>query len=247
MKIIFHSDFYSVYASEPAAAPGRIEAVTKVLGNKFDMVDAVAAEPKDIEAVHSGDHIDFVRQQGLYNIAALAAGGAVQAASIGLEEPAFALVRPPGHHASRNNSWGFCYFNNMAVALSSLLRAGRIKTAAVLDFDLHHGDGTENIFDGNSAVYICNPAGSDRKAYLVEAESFLNGLKVDIIGICAGFDNHKKDWGGLLATDDYRGMGRMVKETGLKTGAGFFGVLEGGYNHSVLGQNVLALIEGMSD
>ena len=223
-----------------------MDAVTRVLGNKFDMLDAVAAELKDIEAVHSGDHIDFVRQQGLYNIAALAAGGAVQAAAIGLDESAFALVRPPGHHASRSNSWGFCYFNNMAVALTRLFKTGRIKTAAVLDFDLHHGDGTENIFADNHAVSICNPDGSDRKTYLEEVESFLKNLKVDIIGICAGFDNHKKDWGGLLATDDYRVMGRMVKETGLKTGAGFFGILEGGYNHSVLGQNVLALIEGMS-
>jgi acetoin utilization deacetylase AcuC-like enzyme len=247
MKVIFHSDFYSVYASEPAAEPGRMEAVTKCLGNKFDMLQAVAAEEKDIEAVHSASHIARIRQQGLYHISALAAGGAVQAAAIGLKEPAFALIRPPGHHASRNDSWGFCYFNNMAVALTHLLNNGRIKTAAVLDFDLHHGDGTDNIFSGNSAVTTCNPGESNRNAYLKGVESFLKELRVDIIGISAGFDNHEEDWGGLLLTDDYFTMGRMVKETAQKLGAGYFGILEGGYNHDVLGQNVLALLKGMSD
>jgi acetoin utilization deacetylase AcuC-like enzyme len=247
MKVVFHSDFYSVYASEPAAATGRMEAIIEGLGNKFDMLPAVAAEPKDIEAVHAAGHIARVRRQGLYDIAALAAGGAVQAAAIGLKEPAFALIRPPGHHASRDSSWGFCYFNNMAVALTNLLAGGLIKTAAVLDFDLHYGDGTVNILSRNGAVDICNPEGSDRKTYLGEVESFLKGLQADIIGLSAGFDNHEEDWGGLLTTDDYFTLGRMVKETALKTGAGRFGILEGGYNHNVLGRNVLALIEGMSE
>jgi acetoin utilization deacetylase AcuC-like enzyme len=93
---------------------------------------------------------------------------------------------------------------------------------------------------------MCNPEKSSRKAYLGEVEAFLKGLRVDIIGISAGFDNHELDWGGLMATDDYCVIGQMVKETALKTGAGYFAVLEGGYNHDVLGQNVLALIEGMS-
>ena len=247
MKIIFHSDFYSVYASEPAAAAGRLEAVIECLGNKFDLLQAVAAEPKDIDAVHTPDHIADIRRQGLYDIAALAAGGAVQAAAIGLQEPAFALIRPPGHHASRNGSWGFCYFNNMAVALTSLLAGGRIKTAAVLDFDLHYGDGTADILSRNGAVNICNPEGTDRKTYLQAVASFLKELHVDIIGISAGFDNHEQDWGGLLATDDFFAMGRMVKETALDTGAGYFGILEGGYNHDVLGRNVLALVEGMRE
>jgi len=246
MKILFHSDFYSVYAPEPAAAPGRMEAVTTCLGDTYDMLQAVAAEEKDIEAVHSKAHIARIRQQGLYHIAALAAGGAVQAAAIGLKEPAFALIRPPGHHASQNDSWGFCYFNNMAVALTHLMRGGRIRTAAVLDFDLHYGDGTDNIFSGNSAVRIYNPEESNRDVYLKGVESFLKGLRVDIIGISAGFDNHELDWGGLLKTDDYFAMGRMVRETAQKIGAGYFGILEGGYNHSVLGQNVLALLKGMS-
>jgi len=220
--------------------------VIKSLGNRFEILEAVIAEPEDIARAHSGSHIADVHAQGLYDIAALAAGGAIQAAILGLAEPAFALIRPPGHHASESDSWGFCYFNNMAVALCHLLANNQIKTAAVLDFDLHYGDGTANIFVGNSAVKTFDPSGSDRQVYLKQVESFLSKLQVDMIGISAGFDNHEDDWGNLLKTHDYFDMGQMVKEAALKTGAGYFAILEGGYNHNVLGQNVLALLEGMS-
>jgi len=247
MKVIFHNDFYKVYTGDPAAASGRMEAVIKSLGDKFEFVTAVAAELADIEAVHSEGHIAIVRHNGLYDIAALSAGGAVQAATLGLSEPAFALIRPPGHHASQDSSWGFCFFNNMAVALTCLLTKVRIKTAAVLDFDLHYGDGNVNILSRSGVVTIHNPKESNRKDYLEGVEDFLQSSRVDIIGISAGFDNHVKDWGGLLETEDYFVMGEMVKKAAKKTGAGYFGILEGGYNHQVLGQNVLALIEGMSE
>jgi len=245
MKVIFHSDFYSVYASESAALPGRMESIAKSLGNKYEIITAIPADLKDIEAVHTINHIEDVRRRGLYDISALAAGGAIQAAELGMKEPAFAAIRPPGHHASPGDSWGFCYFNNMAVALTRLMVSGQIKTAAILDFDLHYGDGNVNCIGGPS-VRICNPDAHDRKSYLKEVEYFLNNLKVDIIGISAGFDYHLEDWGGLLATEDYFTMGQMVKETAQKLGAGYFGILEGGYNHKVLGDSCVALLEGMS-
>ena len=71
-------------------------------------------------------HIQQVENQGLYEIAALAAGGAIQAAQMGLAEPCFGLIRPPGHHASAASAWGFCYFNIMAVALETLRRQDKI-------------------------------------------------------------------------------------------------------------------------
>jgi len=67
----------------------------------------------------------------------------------------------------------------------------------------------------------------------------------DIIGISAGFDNHREDWGGVLSTDNYREMGSMVRNASRNSGGGCFAILEGGYNHGVLGQNVMALIEGL--
>jgi len=144
------------------------------------------------------DHIEYVRQEGLYDIAALAAGGAIQAARLGLESQTFGAIRPPGHHASHDSCWGFCYFNNMAVALLTLKEEGLIETATILDFDLHYGDGNVNILDHRSWVTICNPTSSTRDNYLKEVEIFIKAHPADIIGISAGFDHHLDDWGGLL-------------------------------------------------
>ena len=67
-----------------------------------------------------------------------------------------------------------------------------------------------------------------------------------MIGISAGFDYHIDDWGGLLATEDYITIGSMVRETSRACGGGCFAILEGGYNHSVLGHNTAALLKGLS-
>jgi len=247
MKVIFHQDFYHVYSSDPSSAPGRMEAIIRAIGNTHEIITACAAEEEDIAAVHTERHIARVKQEGVFNIAALAAGGAILAATLGLKEPAFAAIRPPGHHASEDSAWGFCYFNNMAIALTRLLRKGMIKKATVLDFDLHYGDGTVNILDGLDHVTIYNPGSGDRNDYLRTIEDFLMEQQTDIIGISAGFDNHAEDWGGLLLTEDYQEMGRMVKDAAARIGAGYFAVLEGGYNHHVLGKNVMALLEGMQE
>ena len=171
MKVIFHTDFYQVYTSDPAAAPGRMEAVMEVIEDKVELIDAVPASLEDISAVHSQSHIEDVRRDGLYDIAALATGGALQAAEIGLTEPSFALIRPPGHHASSDSAWGFCYFNNMSVALECLKQRKKIKSAYVLDFDLHYGDGNVNILGGKDYVVVHNIDTHDRKSYLREIEN----------------------------------------------------------------------------
>jgi acetoin utilization deacetylase AcuC-like enzyme len=245
MKVVYHEDFTQAYCSDPAAAPGRIEAIVEALRNRVTFVGAVPASADDIAAVHSECHIDTVKRAGVYPIAALAAGGAIQAAEMGLAEPCFALIRPPGHHASAGSAWGFCYFNNMAIALEKLKRENRIQSAMILDFDLHYGDGTVNILERSGYVAIYNPSGSDGGTYLKGVREFLFSQKTDIIGVSAGFDNHVDDWGGLLSTGEYRTIGSLVREAGQMHGAGYFAVLEGGYNHRVLGRNVMAFIEGM--
>lgn len=245
MKVFYHDDFRQVYVSDPAAAPGRIEAILAAIKDEVSLEEPLPAAADDIEAVHSTYHIKHVTRQGLYHISALAAGGAVEAAVAGLSEPSFALIRPPGHHASADSSWGFCYFNNMAIALDHLKRSGQIKSAYVLDFDLHYGDGNVNILQEKGYVVIHNPASNDRASYLQEVQAGLAAAKVDIIGVSAGFDNHAQDWGGLLETEDYQAMGRMVQESARSMGAACFGILEGGYNHQVLGQNVRAFLRGL--
>ncbi|HHO76841.1 MAG TPA: histone deacetylase family protein [Deltaproteobacteria bacterium] len=246
MKVVFHDDFYQVYTMDPAAEEGRIEAVVEVIGPHVTLIPAQDASDADIEAVHTPRHIDYVKAHGLHPIASLAAGGAILAATIGLTEPCFALIRPPGHHASSNSSWGFCYYNNMAVALEHLRLSGMIQTAYVLDIDLHYGDGTVNILGKKDYVKIHNLGTEDRNAYMKEVEDEMEHCIADIIGISAGFDNHQQDWGGVLATEDYHEIGRLVRVAAERNDGGCFAVLEGGYNHKVLGHNVLALIQGMS-
>ncbi|RZB33197.1 MAG: hypothetical protein SRB2_04129 [Desulfobacteraceae bacterium Eth-SRB2] len=68
----------------------------------------------------------------------------------------------------------------------------------------------------------------------------------DLIGISAGFDNHQRDWGGLLTTQDYQTIGQLVKSAAARNGGGCFAILEGGYNHYFLGESVMALVDGMS-
>ena len=186
----------------------------------------------------------------LFNMASLAGGGSIKAAEIAFNgEPSFALIRPPGHHASPDSCWGFCYFNNMGIALEKLREEGKIDSAYVLDFDLHTGDGNINSISGKPGIKILNPTAGDREEYLDEVASDLeNSKKCDIIGVSAGFDEHIEDWGGKLTTSDYKELGSMVKEFSDKKCEGRrFALLEGGYNHSVLGENVASFVEGFRD
>jgi len=217
MKVYFHPDCYSVYTGDPAAAAGRMEAIVSTIAPHVDILSFSPATESDLQAAHPKGHIESIRNQGLYDIAALAAGGAIQ----------------------------FCYFNNMAVSLYRLQSTGRIETAFILDFDLHYGDGNVNILGSESWIDILNPESYDRQPYLEEVKQALDDTTADVIAVSAGFDNHAKDWGGLLSTADYRTMGRWIRETALRNHGGCYGILEGGYNHEVLGGNVLAFIEGL--
>ena len=246
MKVVYHEDFKQVYTGDPAAAAGRMEAIIESIKPHVEFVAAEPALRLHIAAVHTEMHIRQIESQGLYKIAALAAGGAVQAAQIGLSEPSFGLIRPPGHHASAASAWGFCCFNNMAVALEALHRQHKIEIACVLDIDLHFGDGTLNILGKRNWVTVINVEAASRTHYLQEVEVSMKNCRADLIGISAGFDNHAADWGGLLHTEDYNEIGWRVRSAADRNGGGCFAILEGGYNHEVLGQNVLALIRGMA-
>jgi len=245
MKVVYSQEYKQVYSSDPASSPGRIEAIEFALAGKVNYIEPQPASEEDIGLIHTPRHIAEVRREGVYDIAALAAGGAIKAAEIGLSEPCFAVIRPPGHHASADSAWGFCYFNNMAVALVKLKRKDKIKKAFILDFDLHVGDGNINTLEPKGFVTILNPGGSDRSEYLKTVTNALNKTDADMIAVSAGFDNHEDDWGGLLRTEDYTYMGKLVRETARRNNGGCFGILEGGYNHAVLGKNVLAFIEGL--
>jgi len=249
MKIVYHPRYTEVYAADPAASSGRIEAILRELKGRYDFVEPQAASDDDLRRVHIDNHIESIkRDKHVYDIACLAAGGAIKAAQIAMDgEASFGLIRPPGHHASPDHCWGFCYFNNIAVALARLQDENLIEQALILDFDLHFGDGTNNIFEGSKVKYF-HPEAENREAFIEQIAGKFNEEKdYSVLAVSAGFDRHIEDWGGLLTTDDYRTIGRLVKEAAEKNCKGRrFAVLEGGYNHNVLGRNVRAFVEGLA-
>jgi acetoin utilization deacetylase AcuC-like enzyme len=180
MKVVFHEDFKHVYTSDPAAASGRMETIVETIEPYVEFVPAEPAVREHIAAIHTDMQIQKVENQGLYKIASLAAGGALRAAQMGLFDPCFGLIRPPGHHASAASSWGFCYFNDMAVALETLRRQKKIESACVLDIDLHFGDGTENIIGHRNWVTVVNAEGHSRRRYLQAVKEDIKNVRADL-------------------------------------------------------------------
>ncbi len=186
-----------------------------------------------------------------YEVACYAAGATIKAS----EQKAFALVRPPGHHASSSKAGGFCLFNNIAIAAKNLLQHG--KRVFIIDFDLHHGNGTQEIFFGkNNIIYFSThqspcypgtglrsdvncinvplPYGIKDGQYIKELEGKLipaiNEFNPDVVAISAGFDCYYKDKDALgfgLGFDLTKKSFEKIKEI-IKPFKHFF-VLEGGY------------------
>jgi acetoin utilization deacetylase AcuC-like enzyme len=153
---------------------GRLRAIEAAIaeagGLALERVEAPAAEREQLERVHVPAHIDAIRElseagggaidldtsasAGSYEAALHAAGGAAWAARTMLSDghrAAFCGLRPPGHHAERARAMGFCLFNNVAVAAAEALEAGA-ERVLVLDWDVHHGNGTEEIFAADPRV-----------------------------------------------------------------------------------------------
>src|SRR5688572_4181900 len=131
------------------------------------LLEPTAVDLHHVESVHDPDYIDRFRRAceqllGLidtpdcvispesFGVARLAAGGVIDAADAvarGAAARAFCAVRPPGHHAERRMAMGFCYFNNIAIAAEYLRRQHGIERTAILDWDVHHGNGTQHHFE----------------------------------------------------------------------------------------------------
>ena len=144
--------------------------ISSGIGQYLEHHDAPAADIEQISRAHPLDYIEAIRdaapERGIVHLdpdtamnphtwsaAIHAAGAAVLATDLvmsGRVDTAFCSVRPPGHHATRTRSMGFCLFNNVAIGALHALEAHGARRVAIIDFDVHHGNGTEDIFAGDS-------------------------------------------------------------------------------------------------
>jgi acetoin utilization deacetylase AcuC-like enzyme len=252
VKIVYNRKYEERYPANPVENPDRVRLPAVELRKAgYEFIEPEPCSLQNIGKVHGNEHIDRVRQSGHFEAASLAAGGAIRAAELALQgEPAFALVRPPGHHAAANRAWGMCYFNNMAIAIKNIRH--RAMKALIIDIDLHFGDGTVSIFRGDQEVKIVNPGSvdanfdyltMDARGYLKQVEAAFKDFQYDVVGVSAGFDTYIEDWGKLLRIEDYEELGRIIKDGSKRCGEQSFAVLEGGY-HPDLGKCIKSFLEG---
>ncbi|MDA9065376.1 histone deacetylase family protein [Candidatus Pelagibacter sp.] len=230
--------------------PEKIDRVTVVIDNfkKLDNKDLIWKKPSKfdrslLEITHNSDYINFVEksfpEKGLSFLdgdtivspgskdATSDAVGSIITAIDGVQNKnfnnAFCAVRPPGHHAEKNKAMGFCIYNNVAVGANYLINKYKLKKVAIIDFDVHHGNGTQDIFyDNEKVLYISThqypyypgsgtndekgkhnnilniplPAGTTSEEYLNAYEFVLKKIKEfkpEFILLSAGFDAHKDD------------------------------------------------------
>lgn len=280
MKIVFSGECLKYDLPGHPESSERVRSTYEFLRKQkvFRFIQPEECSRQDLLLVHSGEMIDTIKHEkfvnfetpslpGIYNYAKLSAGAAILAMGTALKEGrAFSLMRPPGHHASRDKYEGFCYFNNIAIAVTRALK--RVKKIAILDTDVHHGNGIQDIFLGNkNVIYVSlhqygytypgtgkhsenncfnypldNGTGEDE--YLVKLEVGLEKIRAfnpDMIAVSAGFDTFEKDpLADLkLTVDSYSKIARMIADLGKPR----FAILEGGYSKE-LPQCVLSFLKG---
>lgn len=247
-------------------SPGRVAAVAdRLRAEGFGFLEPEPCDERTLLLVHSKKHVDSVRRgtfedpdtpvlDGQFEAALLSAGSAVSALRSALAgRPAFSLMRPPGHHATRTRPMGFCCFNNVAAAAALFLGENPGRRIAVLDIDAHHGNGTEDILFGReNALFVslhqsplypgtglesrgnCRnhplPPGTGSAAYRSALDTALDEIAAfdpDVIGVSAGFDAHRNDPLARMAldTDAFMEIGGAVAGLGRPV----FSALEGGY------------------
>ncbi len=243
IPVVYSEDFYTDYDTVDCENPDRISSIYFKIADISEFFEPEPCTIEDLRLCHSEGLIESVKKKDeLYYVATKSAGGAILAARIALERPSFALIRPPGHHAGYNFNGGFCFFNNMAIAIKKLLNQGKVKSALIIDIDLHYGNGTYDIVKGDERIRFKNIDAYPRGNFLKDVKDSLEDAKgFDIVGCSAGFDTYIKDWGALLTTEDYKTIGYLLASSNPHV----FSILEGGYYIADLGINVRAFLEGM--
>jgi acetoin utilization deacetylase AcuC-like enzyme len=265
------------------AHPESQERLTRLLEAFPDYEDGRPATPADVERCHLPRYVDEIRScagetwldpdtvcsRSTYEAALLAAGTAMTAA----EQDAFALVRPPGHHALAGRAMGFCFFNNIAIAARYAQAELRLDRVAIVDWDVHHGNGTEAIFWGDTTVLVISlhqwpfypgtggpgdqeettlnvplPAGSGdedyRRAFVEAVEPAVRRFGPELLLVAAGFDAHVADPLAHMRVTE-AGFGELAERCA-RLAPRVAAVLEGGYNLATLPDLVMAARAGFA-
>ncbi len=282
--------------------PERIQAIEdQLIQSRLDpylkRIEPSLASEADITRVHSEDHLAFIKSKApttgyamidgdtimnteTWNVSLRAAGAAIAAVDAvmkGEVDNAFCAIRPPGHHAEPHRSMGFCVFNNVAIATRYAIEKYGLERVALIDFDVHHGNGTEAAFVNDPHVLMCSffqhpfypysgleggdnmvniplPASTSGKVVREMIKKIwiprLQEFKPQLIVISAGFDAHREDDLGQmgLVEDDYVWITQQLMAIAKEYCDGkIVSCLEGGYNLSALGRSVAAHLKTLAE
>ncbi|PYM12472.1 MAG: histone deacetylase [Verrucomicrobia bacterium] len=285
MKIITDSRCTAYSSPGHPEKPARVSRTVEQLKSQSELkitwAEPLPVDEEIIERAHTKEHIAQVKAPAvdfdgdtpahpdIFEHARRSVGGALQALNLArLGESAFSLMRPPGHHATRDHAMGFCYLSSIAIATLEALATGT-KKIAVFDFDVHHGNGTEAILrDRPQTVFFsihqhpCYPGtgtsnvgdncfnypvapGTPREQYrkvLARALEELKKANPTLVAVSAGFDAYARDpiAQETLEAEDFYWLGQSIR--GLSVPA--FSILEGGYSRE-LPELVLAYLKGL--
>jgi len=274
-KIVF-SEKCLAYGSWHVEGPARVRKAYEILKERgYEFLEPEPASEEDLLRVHDDEYVwklkkgliedgDTPAYENIFEYAKLSAGGAILAAEV----KGFSIMRPPGHHAGRNGAAlgartrGFCYLNNIAIAVRHLG-----KPTLILDIDGHHGNGTQEIFYGDDKVMYVSlhrhphypgtgavseanclnfPLWGDcgDEAYLETLDGALGMVdvgKFEVVAVSAGFDTHIGDLASLGLTEKgYTEIGKRIAAMKKPT----FFVLEGGYVGEQIGKDIGELLKG---